>query len=48
MSLLSEFVDWLRGKLGIVVRERAVPRKVKVGIAAAVLALFRSMQRACV
>ena len=39
MNLLCEFVDWLRGKLGIVVRERAVPRKAKVGIAAAVLAL---------
>ena len=39
VNLLCEFVDWLRGKLGIAVRERAVPRKAKVGIAAAVLAL---------
>ena len=33
VNLLCEFVDWLRGKLGIAVRERAVPRKAKVGIA---------------
>lgn len=39
VNLLCEFVDWLRGKLGIAVRECAVPRKAKVGIAAAVLAL---------
>lgn len=39
VNLLCEFVDWLRGKLGIAVRERAVPRKAKVGIAAAVLVL---------
>lgn len=39
VNLLCEFVDWLRGKLGISVRERAVPRKVKVALAAAVLVL---------
>ena len=39
VNLLCEFVDWLRGKLGIAVRERSVPRRAKVGIAAAVLAL---------
>ncbi|WP_294375472.1 4Fe-4S binding protein [uncultured Slackia sp.] len=39
VNLLCEFVDWLRGKSGIAVRERSVPRRAKVGIAAAVLAL---------
>ena len=39
VNLLCEFVDWLRVKLGVAVRERSVPRRAKVGIAAAVLAL---------
>lgn len=39
VNLLCEFVDWLRGKLGIAVRERAVPRKAKVAFAAVVLVL---------
>ena len=39
VNLLCEFVDWLRGKSGITVCERVVPRKAKVALAAAVLAL---------
>ncbi len=39
VNLLLELVDWLRGKLGIRVRERAVPRRAKVWVALAVLAL---------
>lgn len=39
VNLLCEFVDWLRVKLGVAVRERSVPRRAKVGIAAAVFAL---------
>ncbi len=39
VNLLGEATDWLRRRLGIEVRERAVPRHAKLGVAAAVVAL---------
>lgn len=39
VNLLCEGVDWLRGKLRLNVAERALPRRAKVGVAAAVLVL---------
>ncbi len=39
VNLLCEGLDWLRGKLHIKVRERAVPRRAKIVIAAVVLVL---------
>lgn len=37
VNLLLEGVDWLRGKLGLKVAERTVPRHAKLGIAIAVI-----------
>ncbi len=39
VNLLLELVDWLRRKAGIQVREACVPRRVKLGVAVAVLVL---------
>ena len=39
VNLLCEALDWLRGKLHIKVRDRAVPRRAKVVLAVAVLVL---------
>ncbi len=39
VNLLGEAADWLRLRLGIEVRERAVPRHAKLGVAVAVVAL---------
>ena len=39
VNLLGEAADWLRRRLGIEVRERAVPRHAKLGVAVAVVAL---------
>ncbi|MCI2241546.1 NapH/MauN family ferredoxin-type protein [Adlercreutzia faecimuris] len=39
VNLLGEAADWLRARLGIEVRERAVPRHAKLGVAAGVVAL---------
>lgn len=39
VNLLGEATNWLRRRLGIEVRERAVPRHAKLGVAAAVVAL---------
>ncbi|MBQ6585931.1 MAG: 4Fe-4S binding protein [Coriobacteriales bacterium] len=39
MNLLLELVDWLRGKLKIKVKEQALPRHIKLYVAAGVLVL---------
>ena len=39
VNLLLEFVDWLRGKLGLQVSERALPRRAKLFVAAGILVL---------
>ncbi len=39
VNLVCEGVDWLRAKLHVEVRKRAIPRRAKIGVAAGVLAL---------